>query len=310
MIRFHVHFLFSQTPEKKTTKNNIDTHVRIPEFQSSPNRRLRSESNTSSDRVQLINSDIMEQNERERDEQHQMQLVTLRDRARLRRNSETETQRQDRLRKDRERAETRRANETQDQRRDRLEQKREHARITRTNESEEEHQSRIDRQRERTQSNRNNKQFEKRAIDNFIAYQQDMHDHAYDNNDYIHPTRSSINGIGRNDNVANRNRIQGSSTWPAPISTKLKEECLQQFLERMSMDNLAEVTCAICNVRSSKQQCKIVPTSTIFDNDLLKVSDELKDLITNIQLSVPKLSNGNIQWKTLHLFKKRKTFKF
>lgn len=273
----------------------------------------------------------MEQNERERDEQHQMWLVTLRDRARTRRDSETEAQRQDRLRKDRERAQTRRANETQDLRRDRLEQKKEYTRTVRINESEderqsrleqkrqyartarmnespEEHQIRIDHQRERTQSNRNNKKLEKREINNTIVHRQDMHDNAYDNNDYIHPARSSLNGIGRNANVANRNQIQESSTWPAPISTKLKEECLQQFLERMSMDNLAEVTCAICNVRSSKQQCKIVPTSTISDKDLLKVSDELKDLITNIQLSVPKHSNGNIQLKNLHLFKKTKNF--
>ncbi|CAF1530861.1 unnamed protein product [Adineta ricciae] len=184
-----------------------------------------------------------------------MQLVTLRDRARLRLDSETEVQRQDRLRKDRERVQTRRANVTQDLRRERLEQMKERAQIAQMNESEKEHQIRINHQRERSQSNRINKKLEKRSIDNTMLHQQDLHDHTYGNSSYIRPVRSSMNAIGRNDSVTNKNKIRESSTWPAPVSIELKEECLKQFLQRTSMANLAEVTCAICNIRSSKQQC-------------------------------------------------------
>ncbi|CAF1182332.1 unnamed protein product [Adineta ricciae] len=318
----YVYFYFSQTPEKKTTKNNHNSHVRIPEFQCSPSRRLRSETSTNSDHVQIINLDTMKQNEMEREDQHQMRLITLKDRARLRRSSETDAQRQNRLRRDRERARSRRANETQEQRQGRLEQKKEYARAARVDESEEEHQSRleqkkeyartarmneseeerrsrleqkkeyartsrvnetaeeyqirIDRQRERSQSNRTNKKLDELAIDNTFVHQQGIHDHAYGNNGYIYPAHNSKNGIERHDSATNRNKIKDSLTWPAPVSSELKEECLKQFLQQMSMDKLAEVTCAVCNVRSSKQQCKIVPTSTISHKDLLKVSNELK----------------------------------
>ncbi|CAF1499018.1 unnamed protein product, partial [Adineta ricciae] len=224
--------LINKTPEKKTTKNNHNSHVRIPEFQSSPSRRLRSETSTNSDHVEIVNLDTMEQNEMKREGQHPMRLITLEDRARLRRNK-------------------------------------------------------------RSQSNRTNKKLDELSIDSTFVHQQDIHDHAYGNSGYIYPAHNSKNGIERHDSATNRNKIKDSLTWPAPVSSELKEECLKQFLQQMSMDNLAEVTCAVCNVRSSKQQCKIVPTSTISHKDLLKVSDELKGLITNIQLSIPKHFTGS-----------------
>ncbi|CAF1299046.1 unnamed protein product [Adineta ricciae] len=296
--------LINNTPEKKTTKNNIDTHVRIPEFQSSPSRRLRSETDTTNGHVQVIDVDTTGQNEREREDQHQMRLATLRDRAhRLRKDRaraesrrarETQEARQNRLEQMKGHARTSRMNESEDDRRDRLEQMKGHARNGRMDESEEGYQIRIDHQRKRSQVNRINKKLEKQAINNTILHQRDINDQVYEKRDYIHRADSPINDIILNDNATNRNKRQDFSTWPAPISAQLKEECLKQFLQRMSMGELAEVTCAICNVGSSKQQCKIVPISTISHKDLLKVSDELRDLITNIQLSIPKHSDGNI----------------
>ncbi|CAF4266885.1 unnamed protein product, partial [Adineta steineri] len=47
------------TPEKKTLKNNAAIQIRIPEFQSSPSKRLRSEINIDTDSSQSIMSDTM-----------------------------------------------------------------------------------------------------------------------------------------------------------------------------------------------------------------------------------------------------------
>ena len=68
-------------------------------------------------------------------------------------------------------------------------------------------------------------------------------------------------------------------SWPQPISLDLKEVCLQKFLTRLSMSELAEATCAVCNVRTPVQKSKKVPLSNIPKIHLLKVSDEFKNLI-------------------------------
>ncbi|CAF3928659.1 unnamed protein product [Rotaria sordida] len=88
-----------------------------------------------------------------------------------------------------------------------------------------------------------------------------------------------------NENIIMKNRNPISSSWPEPISRDLKENCLKQFLHRMSMSSLAETTCAVCNVRTPAQKSKSVPISKITVIESLKVSDETKALIVNTQLS-------------------------
>ena len=60
----------------------------------------------------------------------------------------------------------------------------------------------------------------------------------------------------------------------------------------MSMSELAEVTCAVCNVRTSVQNSKKVPLSKIPNIHLLKVPDEFKNLIRNIHSSNTENSNA------------------
>jgi hypothetical protein len=73
-------------------------------------------------------------------------------------------------------------------------------------------------------------------------------------------------------------------SWPEPIPRDLKETRLQQFLEEISMSALAEATCAVCNMRTPARDSKKIATSKIPNIHLLKVSEELKDLIINIEL--------------------------
>ncbi|CAF2654207.1 unnamed protein product [Rotaria sp. Silwood2] len=101
----------------------------------------------------------------------------------------------------------------------------------------------------------------------------------------------SYNGSGTydpilNENVIMENRNSTSPSWVEPISCDLKENCLKQFLHRMSMSALAETTCAVCSVRIPAQKSKSVLISKRTNSiELLKVSDETNALIMNTQLS-------------------------
>ena len=79
--------------------------------------------------------------------------------------------------------------------------------------------------------------------------------------------------------IKSATRSSISQTWPAPIARELKSNCLQKFLEHMSMPMLAEVNCAVCNVRTSAKDAKTIPISQIPNIHLLKVSGELKDFV-------------------------------
>jgi hypothetical protein len=74
-------------------------------------------------------------------------------------------------------------------------------------------------------------------------------------------------------------RALNRTPCPEPIPRDLKETRLQQFLQQMSMSVLAEATCAACNIRTPAKDSKNVPVSKIPNIHLLKVSEELKNLI-------------------------------
>ena len=89
--------------------------------------------------------------------------------------------------------------------------------------------------------------------------------------------------------------------WPEPIAHDLKETRLQQFLEQMSMSKLAEVTCAVCNIRTPARYSKKIPISKIPNMDLLKVSEELKILIKNSMENTATHTNSNNTHTTSHI---------
>jgi len=64
-------------------------------------------------------------------------------------------------------------------------------------------------------------------------------------------------------------------TWPMAIPTKLKDYCLQDFSDHMSMSALRQSTCILCNIRGSTNTMKKYVLQ-----DILK----LKQLTTHIDL--------------------------
>jgi hypothetical protein len=189
----------------------------------------------------------MQKETNDKEERHQIQLQKKRERSRVSRMNETEEQRQIRLQNDRERSRSNRSNETEAQRQIRLEKKRERTQSSRTNESDEQRHIRLEQQKKRIQAERTKKKLEKQNNENASIGQYST----------THPN------------------------WPEPIARDLKDTRLQQFLEQMSMSKLAETTCAVCNIRTSEKDSKKIPFSKIPNVHMLKVSEELKDLIKN-----------------------------
>ncbi|CAF1663203.1 unnamed protein product, partial [Rotaria sordida] len=268
------------TPEKKTFKNNTVTQIRVPEFQSSASRRLRSGDNVGNDSVQSNISGSIQKEKNNKEERRQIQLQKKRERSRSSRMNETEEQRQIRLQKDRERSHSSRIKKTEEQRQNRLQKDRERTQSNRKNESQEQRQIRLEQQKKRSQVNRTKKKFDKQKNEN--------------------------TGTGQ-DSIR--------SPWPEPIPRDLKDTRLQQFLEQMSMSKLAAITCAVCNIRTPEKDSKKIPISKIPNIHLLKVSEEVKTLIKNsgentaiftddnniqttshIKKHIPKFSAANNMW--------------
>jgi hypothetical protein len=145
-----------QTPEKRTFKNNAVTQVRIPEFQSSPSRRLRSEQGTLNSTDESHVSGAITDKSVALDDQRRHQVEKEVEWAYPIPTNNTDQQRQNQLTIRRERAQSKRKNETEEQRQARLENKRERTESNRGNETEEQRQARLENKRERTESNRRN----------------------------------------------------------------------------------------------------------------------------------------------------------
>ncbi len=73
------------------------------------------------------------------------------------------------------------------------------------------------------------------------------------------------------------------SEWPKPAEIGWKISCLKNFIHDMSMISLAEGVCGICNVRCYKCDLRCVPLSKIPSIELLKVHNDLLDIIPGIQ---------------------------
>ncbi|CAF1375663.1 unnamed protein product [Rotaria sordida] len=306
------------TPEKKTFKNNAVTQIRMPEFQSSPSRRLRSEENIENDTALPITSSSIQKEKNGKEEKRQIRLEKKRQQSRSNRINETEEQRQIRLEKKREQSRSSRANETEEQRQIRLKQKREQSRSTRANQIEEQRQIRLQKKREQDRSSRINETEEQRQIRLQNKREQDRSSRINETQEQRQIRLQKLkernktsraneteeqrqirleqqrkqSQMNRGDKKRTQRTFDDSdirqesnsirSPWPEPIPRNLKETCLRQFLQQMSMSVLAEATCTVCNIRTSAKESKKLLVSKIPNIHLLKVSEELKDLIKHL----------------------------
>jgi hypothetical protein len=81
-------------------------------------------------------------------------------------------------------------------------------------------------------------------------------------------------------------------SWPEPIPRDLKETRLEEFLQQISMSALAEVTCAVCNIRLPTKDSKKIPFSKIPNIHLLRVDKELDHLLKSSRIGL-EIENGD-----------------
>jgi hypothetical protein len=250
----------------------------------------------------------------ESEEQHQNRLEKIRERTRSKRMNETAEERQDRLKKNRERTQSGRINESEEQRENRLEKNRERTRskrmdgtdeerqdrlkkdrertqLDRMNESEGQRQHRLEHQRKLSQTNREKMKMQKRVSSDSSRQQQNTDIQFAVTEEHESYTGSSGSDLVSNEYTIKEKKNSIASSWPEPISRGTKENCLKQFLQRMSMTALAEITCGVCNVRTSVKNSKSMSVSKITRFESLKISNETKDLIMNTQ--PPNLQHTN-----------------
>ncbi|CAF1489052.1 unnamed protein product [Adineta ricciae] len=255
------------TPQKQTLKNRSAVQIRMPEFQSSPSRRLRTNDGSieRDKNAPTISNPIQYRNGDNKVHQRQMQLEKKRQRSCSSRMSQTTEQHQTRLAKARERSRSSRISETEGQQQNRLEKDRERQQSVRVNETEEQRQNRLEQQRKLSKTSRVNKKIGKQPYKN---------------------------GTDQN-NV--RGRVSIDQSWPEAISRELKETRLQEFLEQMSMSALAECTCAVCNIGTAEKDLKAVPVSQIPNIHLLEVSEELRGIIKHLNEASNASINSNME---------------
>ena len=261
----------------------------MPEFQPSPSRRLRSEDNVGNDSMQSNISSSIEREKSDKEKQRQTQLQKKRERSRSSRINETEEQRQIRLQKERERSRSSRMNETEEQRQIRLQKERERSLANRSNETKAQRQTRLQKKTQRNQFSR--------AIETKEQHQSRLEQQK--KRSESNRTKKKLEKQKRGNSGTEQNVIR--SSWSEPIPRDLKETRLQQFLEQMSMSKLAEATCAICNIRAPAKDAKKIPISKIPNIELLKVSEELKNLIKNSSENTAIVMDDNNIQTTSHI---------
>ena len=153
------------------------------------------------------------------------------------------------------------------------------------NETEEQRQTRLEKQRNRSQANRAKKRAEKSTSNTLNTQQQNVSIELNETEPNALSYTHDMHDFTNNEDIINKNKTSNSSFWPESISRNLKEDCLQTFLQKMSMSALSEATCAVCNVRTQTQKLKKLPVSKIPHIDLLKIPDTLKDFIRTSQTS-------------------------
>lgn len=285
--------------------------MRVPEFDESSSRRLRTEidlgNNTSKWKPSTLRSTDTNSVEQERqillarkrermqiarmnetEEERQSRLEMEKERVRSARINETEAERQSRLEIEKDKSRNRRKNETEQQYQYRLEKAKDRIQLSRNNETQEQREFRLAKQRERSKINREKKKAEKYGakLNEIEQVAINVDTMETETNETHVDTVNEINLHVTTNKRLFRNETNASlSVWPERVSRVVKERCLKKFINRMSMSELCEVVCAVCNIRCAVKNSKKIPLSKIPNIDLLKVPDELQSVLQNIPQS-------------------------
>ena len=196
---------------------------------------------------------------------------------------ESEQQRKERLTCDRLRKRTTREHETEDQQEIRLANDRLRKRTARESESENQRKIRLVDQRHRSMTNRSSRS-EQRSGHLTNHRQRSKTMGSIDKQQSIRKSTEIVN-IQRQQQMLEKEQeaLLNQYIWPTAIPRQLKEYCLQDFSNHMSMPVLRQSTCIVCNIRAYANTMKECALQDIPNSDKLFYHTDLTDIISKMQ---------------------------
>lgn len=312
----YINFSFHQTPRKTTVKNNQTSSIRSPEFSPPPNFRRQKTSvieYPSSSRKSYLNSynddsaqrhidksienelqseitayhpanEVETYEENEDDQERSLNRVKDQLTETLTSENGSEQQRNAQLEKDRQRKRISRQTESVNQRNASLAYQQKLSSTAKLNEDVDHREARLDSQRKRSASNRSSRSEQRQNVRLTNA---GLHTDRTKSSEKQQNTTASVDMMdAQSQQQILERREQGvldQYVWPAPISTQLKDRCLQDFCDHMSMSVLRQTTCIICNARASSSTMKECALQDIPNSERLCCHTDLINIIPGIR---------------------------
>lgn len=228
-----------------------------------------------------IRTEISRQNESEAE--RDARLADKRIRSEISRQNENETERDARRADKRMRSEISRQNESETKRDARLLNDRVHTQITREKESDDQRKKRLSQQRKRTLEHRSNSKQRGTAHVIYGATSSEseeltLEQVSKENSNMVVDSLPPEQIVQRNQPVARNQYV-----WPRAIPTKLKEDCLEEFSNHMSMSFLRQSVCVICNSRADFSSMKEYPLENIPNLERLSCHPDILNIISKTQ---------------------------
>lgn len=229
------------------------------------------------------------------EDQRNKQPAYRRKRLASTRSNESIEERDSRLNEQRKRSTVNRSSESTEQRSSRLAEQRKRSVANRSSESVEQRNARLTEQRKRSAANRLSKSVGRKAplltqrshdsegVESIVRKQ--------------HTVKQAPGGNVRNRRVSTEKKqrtLLEQYKWPSPIPTQLKEYCLQNFSDHMSMTALQQYICIVCNIRTSADKMKEYDLKNIPSSEKLSCHGDLIDVIHKTQHSVQSLNSNFI----------------
>ncbi|CAF1311364.1 unnamed protein product [Adineta ricciae] len=282
--------MIPKSPQKSTVKNNRATLIRSPEFSPPKNSRKHRSSVEISGETTLMSG--LHSNNGQNIDQSYLSCSTDYMVNRRASESESENQRNIRLAYQRKRSVSNRSSEREEQRNARLAKQRERSVSNKSSENDDQKNTRLVNQRKRSAANRLIKNGQKRV--SCLPFKQQ--------NSEVVPfvrekerTEERKQGINREHRQQildeNRQVLIDQYKWPAAIPTHLKEYCLEDFCNNISMSVLRQCICMICNVRASASTMKEYDFENIPNLERLSCHADLIDILIRTPQSTPNIGS-------------------
>ncbi|CAF3794588.1 unnamed protein product [Rotaria socialis] len=217
------------------------------------------------------------------------------------RSSESEGQRNARLTEQRKRSALNRLSENEDQRNARLTEQRKRSASNRSSESEDQRNARLTEQRKRSISNRLSHS-QQRKTARLTCRQQHLKEIESVGRKQLMMKQTQIMSIQGQRRVLERKKqaLIDQYHWPAAIPMQLKECCLQDFSDHMSMSVLRQSICIICNIRASANTMKEYALQNIPHSVKLSCHADLIDIIPKSQQTAQNENTSSIFFSLLN----------